>query len=163
MKKFLRKLRNVIFRAKYTSEATPGIEAKSPQLLGSLSEKQLHAVLKSLPIDLSFVDERGLNRFVLLGREPVFSRDEGIIGMPVEDCHNEKSRVMVKQILDDFKSGRQSICDFWMTYENRFIHIYYIAVRDDSGKYQGCLEFVYDATRTRKLDGARHELIYDMD
>jgi len=151
----------VFYRAKYTSQDIEGIENSDPGLFGSVTNEQMKAILKALPVDLSFVDEKDLNRMVLLGREPVFDRDEGIIGMPVIDCHSEKSHDMVKQILKDFKSGEQDECDFWMTYEGKFIHIKYFAVRNADGKYLGTLEFVYDATKTRKLEGARHELIYD--
>ena len=161
MLKFLKKIRNLFFRSIYTSRDTGPIDSACPKILGSLTKEQLHGIFRVLPIDLSFVDEKNLNRFVLLGHEPVFDRDEGIIGIPVRDCHNDQSRPMVDQILDDFRSGKQNACDFWMTHKGRFVHIKYLAVRNHDGKYLGTLEFIYDGTKTRSLEGARHELIYD--
>ena len=67
----------------------------------------------------------------------------------------------MEQILDDFKSGRQSVAEFWIPFHERFVHICYFAVRDDAGTYLGTLEVTQDLTRLRRLTGERRLLEYE--
>jgi DUF438 domain-containing protein len=68
---------------------------------------------------------------------------------------------VVNRILDDFRSGRQEVAEFWIQHQGRFVHIRYFAVRDASGAYLGTLEVTQDITRLRKLEGERRLLQYD--
>jgi DUF438 domain-containing protein len=67
----------------------------------------------------------------------------------------------VEQILNDFRSGRQNVAEFWINFRGKFVHIRYFAVRDSEGKYLGTLEVTQDVTRIRQLEGERRLLQYD--
>lgn len=51
-----------------------------------------------------------------------------------------------------------SLEEFWIQFKERFIHIRYFAVRDDSGKYAGVIEVSQDVTEIRKLQGEKRLL-----
>jgi len=74
-----------------------------------------------------------------------------VIGRKVQNCHPPASLDKVQKIIDEFRSGRKDVADFWIEKKDRFIYIRYFAVRDDSGTYKGTLEVVQDATVLRGL------------
>ena len=63
--------------------------------------------------------------------------------------------------MDDYKSGRHSVAEFWIPLHGKFVHIRYFAVRDAAGKYLGTLEVTQDLTQLRALTGERRLLEYD--
>jgi DUF438 domain-containing protein len=125
---------------------------------GHLSLRQLTALLNTLPMDLTFVDADGKVGFFSEGSDRVFARNRAIIGRRVEDCHPPKSVHIVEQVVDDLKSGRRSVAEFWIQMGGRFVHIRYFAVRDDSGEYLGTLEVTQDIAPLRALEGERRLL-----
>lgn len=128
---------------------------------GTVSVEQLDAILTSLPIDLSFVDENDNVRYYTEGRERIFPRSPGIIGRNVEKCHPPKSVHIVKRILEDFKAGKKDSAEFWIQLGGKFIHIRYFPIRSREGKYLGTLEFSQDITDIRRLEGERRLLNWD--
>jgi DUF438 domain-containing protein len=127
---------------------------------GSLTYEQLHGLFTALPVDLTFVDAEDCVRYFSEGPDRVFARSKAIIGRKVQHCHPPKSAHIVEQILDDFRSGRQSSAEFWIEFQGKFIHIRYFAVRDEEGTYAGTLEVTQDLTRLRALQGERRLLQY---
>ena len=91
----------------------------------------------------------------------MFYRSEAILGREVRCCHPPRSVHYVDQILADFKSGKQSSAQFWKYIGDRFIHILFVALRDDKQNYVGTLEIAQDITNLRALEGQRLELRYD--
>jgi DUF438 domain-containing protein len=81
-----------------------------------------------------------------------------VIGRKVQKCHPPKSVHIVQQILDDFRSGKKDVAEFWITAHGRFIHIRYFAVRDRAGVYRGCLEVTQDVTGIRALTAEKRLL-----
>jgi DUF438 domain-containing protein len=65
---------------------------------------------------------------------------------------------MVEQILADFRAGTREVAEFWIDMGPRKIHIRYWPVRDDAGKYLGCLETVQDVTGIQALKGQKRLL-----
>jgi len=128
---------------------------------GALSPAQIHGLFGALPLDLTFVDADDRVRYFSEGPDRVFGRSKAILGRKVQHCHPPKSVHMVEQILDDFKAGRQSVAEFWITFQQRFVHIRYFAMRDDAGAYLGTLEVTQDVTKLRALEGERRLLQYD--
>ncbi len=58
-----------------------------------------------------------------------------------------------------FHSGRQNVAEFWINFQNKFVHIRYFAVRNDEGKYLGTVELTQDLAPLRQLSGVhRHPL-----
>lgn len=125
---------------------------------GHLSLRQLTALLNALPMDLTFVDAEGRVGFFSEGEDRVFARNRAIIGRRVEDCHPPKSVHIVEQVVDDLKSGRRDVAEFWIQMGERFVHIRYFAVRDPEGTYLGTLEVTQDIAPLRALEGERRLL-----
>jgi DUF438 domain-containing protein len=75
-------------------------------------------------------------------------------------CHPPSSVHVVEQILSDFKTGKENSAAFWITMQEKFIYIEYIALRDPDGSYLGTIEFTQDLTKLRKLQGDQRLLSY---
>jgi uncharacterized protein len=119
----------------------------------------LAAMLNTLPVELSFVDENDKVRyFSHENGEKIFGRTRGVIGMSVQNCHPHKSVHLVNRILADFKAGKREVAEFWIDLGDKKVLIRYFPVRDPAGRYLGCLEVVQDITRIRKLEGQRRLL-----
>jgi len=127
---------------------------------GVLTLEQLVAVFKTLPVDITFVDADDRVAFFSEGPDRVFPRSRAIIGRKVQHCHPPKSVDTVDRILSDFRAGRQSAAEFWLSFHGRFVDVRYFAVRED-GRYLGTLEVTQDLTRLRQLEGERRLLQYD--
>jgi len=127
---------------------------------GALDVAQLTALLNTLPVDLTFVDADDTVRYFSQGQERIFDRNRAILGRQVQFCHPPKSVHVVERILGDFKAGRQDRAAFWIEMHGRFIHIEYLALRDQAGRYLGCLEVSQDLTAKRALQGERRLLSY---
>ena len=128
---------------------------------GHLSLAQLQALFETLPVDLTFVDADDRVAFFSEGPRRVFARSKTIVGRKVQHCHPPHSVEVVERILDDFRSGRQSVAEFWITFHGRFVHIRYFAVRGEESRYLGCLEVTQDVTHIRGLEGERRLLHYE--
>ena len=50
-------------------------------------------------------------------------------------------------------SDRLNVAEFWLELRDRFVHIRYLAIRDVTGAYRGCLEVSQDVTAIRSLEG----------
>lgn len=137
----------------------PGRAVQLPS--GFLSVEQLKGLFELLPVDLTFVDADDRVAFFSEGPDRVFSRTRAILGRRVQHCHPPKSVGIVEQILDDFRSGRQHVAEFWLEFMGRFVHVRYFAVRDAAGVYLGCLEVTQDCTKIRALRGERRLLSYE--
>jgi len=127
---------------------------------GSFTASELNSVLNTIPFDLTFVDKDDKVRYFTQGRERIFARTRAILGRDVQLCHPPASVHIVEQIIEDFKSGKQSRAPFWITLNGQFIHIEYFALRDESGEYQGVLEVSQNLTEKRALDGEQRLLTY---
>lgn len=128
---------------------------------GNLSIQQMTAMFSALPVDITFVDANDRVAFFSEGPERVFARSRAIIGRKVQHCHPPKSVDTVNRILDDFRTGRQSVAEFWLEFHGRFVHVRYFAVRDAAHDYFGTLEVTQDVTKIRALTGERRLLQYD--
>jgi DUF438 domain-containing protein len=125
---------------------------------GYLTPRQLRAILDTLPLDVTFVDADDRVAYFSEGRERVFARNRAIVGRRVQDCHPPASMHVVQQIVDDLRSGARDVAEFWIDLHGRFVHIRYLAVRDEDGRYLGCLEATQDVTPIRALTGERRLL-----
>ncbi len=120
---------------------------------GKLSLEQINLLLTNLPIEISFIDDKDEVRYYSDTKERIFPRSPGVIGRKVQKCHPPKSVDKVEQIVKAFKAGNKDHVDFWITMNERFLHIRYFAIRDKLGKYKGTLEVMQDVTSIRQLEG----------
>jgi hypothetical protein len=148
-------------RARYYRLAEEIVAAvELPDLAYALDKEVVAAILNTLPVELSFVDHEDRVRYFSHERsEKIFPRTRGAIGTNVRNCHPQKSVHLVEKILADFKAGRRKVAEFWIEMGPRFVHIRYWPVRDEAGKYLGCLETVQDVAPIRKLTGQRRLLV----
>lgn len=113
-----------------------------------LPAEKLELILKHLPGGLTFIDPDG--SIVLTsglgkceyahaaGPETLFT--DGQKG--IDD-------LAVRKLLKEFQSGLKDSGDFWIHTSDQFVHIRYAAVRDDSGRYAGALQFSQDIAPLR--------------
>jgi DUF438 domain-containing protein len=125
---------------------------------GHVSVEQLTAVLSTLPLDLTFVDAEDRVAFFTEGPDRIFARSKAIIGRKVQHCHPPRSADTVNKILEDFRSGRENVAEFWINFHGKFVHIRYFAVRDKQGDYLGTVELTQDIAPLRGLQGEKRLL-----
>lgn len=133
-------------------------------MIGKLPENLLEAVLETIPLEFSVVDE---NDKVLAWNKHdtrIFKRPLSVIGKDVYDCHPKKSLEKVEKILSEMKEGKRDVSKFWIDLplgenkEKRKILIQYLALRDRDSKYLGCLEASQDITEIQKIKGEKRLL-----
>lgn len=147
-------------RARYYALAERIIEAGELKDLSFGVERDvLAAILNTLPVELSFVDQDDRVRyFSHENGEKIFPRTRGAIGTAVQDCHPPQSVHLVNRILADFKAGRRTVAEFWIDMGPRRVHIRYFPVRSPKGEYLGTLEVVQDIKPIQALEGQRRLL-----
>ena len=125
---------------------------------GSLSKEEIEAILDTLPVDVSFVDKNDAVKYFNKAEKRVFVRTKSVIGRKVQLCHPQKSIHIVSRIVDSFKAGKKDVAEFWITLNDRLIHIRYFAVRNKTGKYLGTMEITQDLTDLKKIEGEKRLL-----
>jgi len=125
---------------------------------GDLNIKEINQILNVLPVDITFVDSEDKVRFFNRIGKRVFARTRGVIDKEVRNCHPKKSLDAVNQILEDFKSKKRDQAEFWINLNEQLIMIRYFAVRDEGGKYIGCLEVSQDITKIKGIKGEKRLL-----
>lgn len=116
---------------------------------GRLSVRQLTAVLNTIPMEISFVDEDNINRYFNEGHK-AFKRPSIALRREVFACHPPTIEPMVRSIIDDFRSGLRDCVPVWVERNGRTMLVKYMAVRDSDGAYVGTLELVQDMEEARK-------------
>ena len=137
-----------------------GVEqaAEIPLEVGALSAEQLNLMLKNLPIDITYVDENDRVRYYSQGRERIFPRSPAVIGRAVQNCHPPGSVHVVEKILESFKRKEKDTAEFWLSLNDRFLHIRYFALYDQEGAYRGVVEVSQDVMDIRALAGQKRLL-----
>ncbi|MFQ6061479.1 MAG: PAS domain-containing protein, partial [Thermoplasmata archaeon] len=133
-------------------------EGEIPFGTGSLSREQVEAILNSLPVDVTFVDSEDRVKYFSQSKDRIFVRTKAVIGRKVQQCHPQKSVHLVNQILEEFKSGKKDVADFWINMKGRLIYIRYFPVRNQEGEYLGCLEVTQDITDIKGIEGEKRLL-----
>ena len=128
---------------------------------GYLTIEQVNLLLKTLPIDITFVDENDKVIFYNRGEERVFPRSAGIIGREVKFCHPPKSVGTVLKIVEAFRNGTQNEANVWFNYRGRLIYVRYFAVRDAQKNYRGVIEMSQDITDIKTIEGERRLLEWE--
>jgi len=125
---------------------------------GNLSKEEVEALLDTIPIDVSFIDADDQVRYFNKAEKRIFVRTKAVLGRKVQMCHPQKNLHVVNKIVEAFKTGKKDVAEFWITIENRFVHIRFFAVRSKGGKYLGAVEVVQDVTDIKKLEGQKRLL-----
>jgi uncharacterized protein len=125
---------------------------------GSLTAEQIDLMLKSLPFDITFVDENDRVRYYSDTTERIFPRSPEIIGRAVQNCHPPKSVHVVNAIVQAFKDKTRESADFWIQRSGAFVLIRYFPVYDAAGAYKGVIEVSQEVSKIRALEGERRLL-----
>ena len=156
---FAGELATLLGKYGFSGGNTPG--ALLEVATGQMTLEQINLVYKHMPVDFSYVDENEIVRFYTDTDHRVFPRSKNVIGRDVKNCHPRTSVHLVEEIIDKFRRGEQDEVDFWINKPGLFIYIYYVAVRDEEGRFRGVLEMMQDCTRIRSLEGSRTLLSWD--
>ena len=112
---------------------------------GHLKLDQLEWLLNTIPMEITFVDADNINRYFNESEgQKAFKRPKMALDREVFSCHPPKIEPMVRQIITEFRSGRQSSVSIWAEKGGKTMLVNYRAVRDQEGNYLGTAEFVQD-------------------
>jgi DUF438 domain-containing protein len=128
---------------------------------GRLPKGLLDIALKTMPVDISIIDERDKVLYYSDSPHRLFPRSPAAIGRDVHNCHPQKSVATVEKILQAFRNKEKSKARFWIEMGGRFILIEYYALYDAEGAYKGTLEVSQDLTELRALEGQRRLLDWE--
>ena len=114
-------------------------------------------ILNHLPMEITFVNKDDIFQYyndVAPFEEMIFKRTPSQVGRNVELCHPPKYLEKVKAIMQGLREGKKDKYEMWFKSESRgkFVHVTYAAVRDESGEFQGVLEYVQDIQPYREID-----------
>ena len=127
-------------------------------MIENLKPEIIEAMLDSMPIEISFVNENDEVKYFNKNGDRIFPRPRSIVGKKVQQCHPQKSVHKVLQILEAFKNGKKDAAEFWINLKGRQIYIRYFPVQDKDGKYLGTLEVSQDITDIKKIEGEKRLL-----
>lgn len=105
--------------------------------------EQLTALLNTIPLEISFIDDNNINRFFNEGPK-VFKRPGMAIDREVFSCHPPKIEPMVRAIIEDFRNNKRDSVKVWTEKGGRSMLVTYMAVRDKEENYIGTVELVQD-------------------
>jgi PAS domain S-box-containing protein len=133
-------------------------------MVGKIPGHILDALLDTLPVDFTLIDEH--DRIIAWNKNGsrLFPRSRDMLGTDVRDCHTVKSMAMLERMLDEMKRGERDEALFWYTdtvgedARQRMLLVAYYAVRDGKGTYLGCVSAVREIDSVRGLRGENRDL-----
>lgn len=133
-------------------------------MIGEMSKKILNALLETIPLEFSVLDE---NDKVLAWNKHdtrIFKRPNTVVGRDVRNCHPPQSLAKVEAILSEMKAGKRDMAEFWIDLKLNDqatadkILIQYFALRDKERNYLGCLECTQNIQHLQSLKGEKRLL-----
>jgi PAS domain S-box-containing protein len=129
----------------------------SERMVDRLSKDQLDAILNALPIEFIFVDENDRLQYCNKAERQAQMSEREILGRDIRNCHKPESLPRTDQMLDDFRSGRKDENEFWVDGVGVELLNRFLAVRDESGEYLGCIEYLLNFTALKDLAEAKKD------
>jgi DUF438 domain-containing protein len=130
-------------------------------LFDKMSPEMVKSMIEAMPAELTVIDANdevaGWNKH----ETRLFRRPMTAMGMNFRECHPQKSLAMVERLIAEMKAGTRDKATFWIDLEvekgapKHKIFIEFYALRDEKGKYLGCLEFTQDVQHIRELQGQK--------
>ncbi len=130
--------------------------------IGKLADPMLAALLETLPVEFSITDAD--DKVVAWNRHEtrLFRRAQNVLGRDVRNCHPKKSVDKVERILSEMKAGTRQSAEFWLDMDiegkPEKVLIQYFALRDQTGKFLGCLECSQKVGHIQSLTGQKRLL-----
>jgi uncharacterized protein len=133
-------------------------------LIDSMNIQVVKPIVETLPLEITVIDAQdeviGWNQH----EHRIFKRTLTSMGVNFRDCHPAESLPLVEKIVQEMKDGRRDKARFWidllMAHDNKKhkILIEFYALRDDAGKYLGCMECTQDIEDHRSPEGEKRLL-----
>lgn len=130
-------------------------------LFDRMSADMVKAMIEAIPAEVTVIDANdevvGWNKH----ETRLFKRPLAAMGINFRECHPQKSLAMVERLIAEMREGKRDKARFWIDLEvkkgepKHKIFIEFYALRDDKGKYLGCMEFTQDVDDIRKLEGQK--------
>ena len=133
-------------------------------MIGEVPKETLEAILETMPIEFSVLDENDNVLAWNKHKTRIFKRPEAVVGRNVRKCHPEKSLDKVETIITEMKERKRDKARFWIDLElpdfgdKQKVLIEYYALRDKNGKYIGCLEASQNISDLQRLTGQQRLL-----
>jgi len=131
-------------------------------MTGIISREIADAILETISLEMTVIDENDRIVWWNSRRSRIFARPEKVLGTDVRACHSEKSLGTIDTLLREMKSGKRESARMWYDETaggvTRKLLIEYLALRDESGRYLGCVETLQDVAPFRYLEGERKTL-----
>lgn len=116
---------------------------------GVLTVDQLNWFLKTMPIELTYVDDN--NQFIyynktMEGKKMLASRTPDQVGDKMTDVHPPRAIPNVKRVIHQLRTGKKDLVSMPVPGNNATKHVmhYYRAMHDEDGSYRGVNEWVLD-------------------
>ena len=131
-------------------------------MIDRMDEKVVKAIIETLPMELTVIDANdeviGWNRH----ESRIFKRPLSSMGLNFRECHPKESLPKVEAIVGEMKAGARDKARFWIELgpkgARRMVLIEFFALRDDEGRYLGCMECTQDVEDIRRLEGEKRLL-----
>ncbi len=130
-------------------------------LFDRMSPEMVKSMIEAMPAEITVIDANdevvGWNKH----ETRLFKRPMTAMGLNFRECHPQKSLAMVERLVAEMKAGTRDKATFWIDLEvekgapRHKIFIEFHALRDEKGKYLGCLEFTQDVQPFRDLQGQK--------
>jgi len=133
-------------------------------MIGNLPQNILEAVLETMPIEFSVIDDKEQVLAWNKHETRIFKRPTAVVGKNVKNCHPKKSLSKVEQIIQEMKQGKRDKAQFWIDLPigpnstKQKVLIEYYALRDSNGKYIGCLEASQNIGKLQVITGEKRLL-----
>lgn len=110
---------------------------------GKMRIDQLEAMLDTLEIEITYVDEKDINSYYNDPKDKkIFKRPQSSLGREVYSCHPPQALPKVKKIIGDLKAGLRDKVVVIRDIGGSDYTITYYGVWDKEGNYKGILETV---------------------
>ena len=130
-------------------------------LFDRMNAEMVKAMIEALPAEITVIDAKdevvGWNKH----ETRLFKRPMTAMGMNFRGCHPEKSLAMVERLVGEMKAGERDKASFWIDLEvakgepKHKMLIEFFALRNEQGKYLGCMEVTQDVQAIRELQGQK--------
>ena len=123
----------------------------SERLIDRLSMEQIEAILDVLPLEFIFIDDKDCLQYYNKGEKRSRKGPDEVLGKNISSCHKPESLPRTNQMLEDFKNGKKDEDEFWIDGLGIKLLNRFFAVRNQEGKYLGCLEYLLDFTAMEQM------------
>lgn len=140
-----------IFNVRYNKIKNNDVSFKNEIInfkYGKLSLKEINGILNAIPIEISYVNNKNINKYYNEG-EKLFKRPALSLENDVFSCHPKAKENIVLNIIDDLKNKRKSDVSIFIKKEQEDFLIKYKGVWDKD-EFLGTIELIYPLNEFKK-------------